>query len=292
MSSLNPKALFKYDWRLEKFLHNYKNSKPFTTVDGNIALLEYSNVTYNNLSNRIPQKLLDVNGNLISLSSLLKTEEFGGRGSNNGCYIEKQTILSIKKKIKDKNIKRIKVGDNFYNISDIENTFGTPKSDFHFTCASTNKPVCFISHKAGDTVRHFQQWSGMIDFQGHEEVRAFVETIRDNVNIVRDDRIRLWRNIECKDLQQLAVFGKDSVKSNEFGINNVNCVVQGSIDFNKHKDGYHELTGSNIFYNIDDLPEDYKPKLFVRYTRDRSSFGIDNVRFMIQGDNNGNAEQI
>ncbi len=91
-SDLRPAELFKYDWRVEKFLEKYKTKSAFTTTDRKqvvllpqehiIALIEARNTLEMNKALLVTEK-----GVGVKLSQLQKTAEFGGKGGAVGTVV-------------------------------------------------------------------------------------------------------------------------------------------------------------------------------------------------------------
>jgi len=90
--------------------------------------------------------------------------------------------------------------------------------------------VFYISHKAGNTVKDFQQYSGISNKSGqtiynHEEVKSFRKDISEKTT--EDFRNNMFfRPIDDVKLKQYAVFGKDYMNS-KFSSNNINFFAQG-----------------------------------------------------------------
>jgi hypothetical protein len=227
----------------------------------------------------------DSNGSQYSLSDILKTSYFGGKGVGSGTKVEDANLLlasdKLNKAIEENNGKPITVivGPNTYkSISSIKTQFGFPKSDFNLY-NTEDQPVVFISHKKGGRTpssRDFIRWSGFTDFATSPDVEAFnkalIEFLKENDLKQLPNNTSFVSRIKDKKLLFNIIYGKDFGGS--FGPNNVQIIIQGDVLFEKIKPGVYKLTGSHVLLN-GDIPEgEYYPYLMSKYRSDRAMFGI------------------
>ena len=169
-------------------------------------------------------------------------------------------------------------------INGVRSTPGTPKSDFEFTFEG--QPKIFVSHKAGTTAFDYQQYGGTTCVSGKNictdsEVQAFVQTIKKRFPLEMPPKKSVFRKIQSEELKKIALFGMNYGK--EFGINNVNVLVQGSVQLiPATKPNTFVLKAAHIIYN-GDLPTDlYEPILYGRFSASRGgNHGVKNLRTAI-----------
>lgn len=226
--------------------------------------------------------ILDKSGKKIALNSLEKTIEFGSTGKKG---TEKEAVQldrldNLIKEIGGGDPIDIKVGNKiFKNCIGVKNTHGTPKSDFEIV-DTMNKSIIFISHKDGDSPKKINQWSGITDYIGYPEVRKFVEDVTDRVGSEMPRATSLSRPIKSILLKKKACFGKDFGSPN-FGINNVNCIIQGEVSLTP-KQNFYELGGFKMWLNGDTPSGDYTPILTAIYKgKGRRDQNIEGARFSI-----------
>ena len=84
-SDLRPAELFKYDYRVEKFLEKYTTESPFTTTKNTKVVLLVQHHILELVKKRdartlVKTPLITKTGQHVMFSELAKTSEFGGRG--------------------------------------------------------------------------------------------------------------------------------------------------------------------------------------------------------------------
>jgi len=87
MSNLAPSQLYKYSWRVEKFIEKFRLGQPIELVTGGNVVLKYDQKLETQITQKInPGKIVFAgkNGKTYSLSDFAKTKEFGGGGSGAG----------------------------------------------------------------------------------------------------------------------------------------------------------------------------------------------------------------
>ena len=168
---------------------------------------------------------------LIKLTQLEKTADLGGEASGRRLDKETAALGSLQQQISElkgnKPYIHIDVGGIVVKAAGVVNVEGTPKSDFNLV-DENDRPVAFISHKDGSPAspKKFGQWDGVSAFAEHPEVKNFVRKfLKQYPNGMRSGATALSYPIKDFDLQMRAVYGKDF--GGDFGLNNVNCVIQG-----------------------------------------------------------------
>jgi hypothetical protein len=113
-TNLAPSELYKYEWRVEKFLQKYKDKQPFELNDNSFVTLEYSDEIYNailtknNLEYLRSSFLVDSQGNKYRLSDLKKTNDLGGKGKEFSIRKEMQQIDRVNRQLEEIKLERLK----------------------------------------------------------------------------------------------------------------------------------------------------------------------------------------
>jgi hypothetical protein len=272
--------------RLIAFVEKVVKGIPFKTIDGQEVVIKKTQDLLTGIKNRVLPNLLDIEPKgQIKLSQLEKTSEFGGEVAGKRLAKEKSAMDDLNTQIQslkgDKPYITLIVGDKKVKAAKIQNTPGTPKSDFEVV-DDKNKTVAWISHKDGSPAlpTKFGQWAGASKFSDHPEVKAFLKAITKQFPEGMDKgATAISLPVKDKKLQMMAVYGKD-FGSKSFGLNNVNTVLQGPPQIVKKGKNY-VLTALAEFKNGDNLPESYKPVLIARYIGDRSDFGLAHTRISL-----------
>jgi len=141
------------------------------------------------------------------------------------------------------------------------------------------KETAWLSLKDGKSPRHFGQWGGLSHLARDPEVASFVADLKSRFpDGLTAKTPTLGRPIKSPRLKALTTFGK------EFGQapskSNVDLILQG-VPAIHEQGGKPILSGDHTWAN-GDIPEgDYEPILSVRYTSDRSDFGIKHARVTV-----------
>lgn len=176
-----------------------------------------------------------------------------------------------------------------YKISSVEKIKGNKKADF-VLLNEKNNPVIFISHKDGKTVKHFQQLSGVSspNIINHTFVNSFVDYLKDNYpngipkgyGTIASKEIPQNKSYN-RELLHKCVFGDDH--KNEYGIDNVNALIQGNIKFTIKNNGYDITSDSHFIINHNDSSQKlpFETRIMAMYRSDRNNQGLPKTRIMI-----------
>ncbi len=229
-----------------------------------------------------------IDNSKIKLSSLYKDSEFSNRTQDTTMQqdIQVKSIANQIENIKlstDKKFVKIRIGNEYYEVvSIIDSPFGC-KSDFNFI--NTNGDyVGFISHKHGNSPRDFQQWSGTSKrFQeaifNHPETQSFIKELTNRFDQGLPSTSSVARRIVDEKLKMMACFGTDY--GSEFGLNNVNAIMQGNLLLKNQGDCYLLKASHNVILNSS-LPDySYEPVFIAVHKKDRSDHGIKDARVTI-----------
>jgi hypothetical protein len=223
------------------------------------------------------------------LSSLIKNHEFGGKGEGASLKAEDAAIRQTREYIemsisKNKGPIKIKCGNKVYeNITAVEKTNGTPKSDFHLI-DTTGKPVIWISHKDGSRSKDFQQWGGISERKepkifNHKETQKFIDDLKKVYPEGLPAATTVYRHIEDEKLKMLSVYGNEY--GSKLGEQNVSVLLQGPISLKK-SGNFYTLHSNHVHYNGDSVDGDgYDPVLMAIYKGDRSDAGVKGTRIVI-----------
>ena len=224
----------------------------------------------------------------VKLSSLYKDSEFSNRTQDTTMQQDIQ-VSSISNQIEniksftDKKFVRVRIGNDYYDVVTVINSPFGCKSDFNFIDTNGNY-VGFISHKHGNSPRDFQQWSGTSKrFQeiifNHPETQSFIKELLSRFDQGLPSTSSVARRIVDQNLKMMACFGTEY--GNEFGLNNVNAIMQGNLLLKNQGDCYLLKASHNVILNSS-LPDySYEPVFIAVHKKDRSDHGIKDARVTI-----------
>jgi hypothetical protein len=222
---------------------------------------------------------------VIKLTQLEKTADLGGEASGKRLDKETKALESLQQQISElkgnKPYILIDVGGDVVKAAGVVNVEKTPKSDFNLVDVNNN-PVAFISHKDGSPAspKKFGQWGGVSAFANHPEVKNFARRfLKQYPNGMPSGATSLSYPIKDPDLQMKAVYGKDF--GGPFGLNNVNCIIQGPPKLEKIGNNKYKLSGLLLLTNGEELPDGYQPIFIARYFGGRNDLGIPNTRILM-----------
>ena len=225
---------------------------------------------------------------IIRLSQLYKDDAFKTRKGNPNAKEEyqikfvREQLEKIKEKIGSDFVK-LRVGNNTYEVTEVEKTpgFPEPKSDMNFI-GRNGVRLGFCSLKDGATAAAIQQWGGAsVRFEpiiaAHPEVQAFVKTAKEMFPTEIPQGTTVAREISDQKLRMQGIYG--SGYGGSFGVNNVDVLLQGTVNINSISFTEYKITGSAMTHsNGSTLPPEYQPVLMAIYKGDRSDYGIKNAR--------------
>ena len=223
---------------------------------------------------------------MVRLSQLYKDSAFVTRTQNTNAKedIQIKSVREQLEKIKEKvgsDFIRLKVGNTTYEVTEVESTPGTPKSDMNFI-GRNGVRIGFCSLKDGATAGSIQQWGGASVSRepliaSHPEVTAFVKTAREMFPTEIPQGTTVAREITDPKLRMQGIYG--SGYGGSLGVNNVDVLLQGTVKINSINFTEYKITGSAMTHsNGSTLPPEYQPVLMAIYKGDRSDYGIKNAR--------------
>tara|TARA_Y100000114_G_scaffold153672_1_gene174084 strand:- start:91 stop:1194 length:1104 start_codon:yes stop_codon:yes gene_type:complete len=263
--------------------------------------------------------LRTTDGRTLSIGKLLKTPEFGGKGSD--FYVKKEIAArgqlesliigaiknantdAITLRVRNSKGEVIAVYDDVIGIKDTSKVAGVdPKSDFELI-RKDNKPIVYISHKDGVNAKAFGQWSGISPKAGdkihnHPEVKKFIQDLQPYLvndgegNMVYPKGLSFGRKIQDTELKLMSIYGQDYTASGPGSPNNVDLVAQGlfsikTVGVNDEQNGpevVYDLSAHHLLARLDpevDFGEEYTPALVSRFATARRNFGIKFLRATI-----------
>ena len=296
---LSVPELFKYSWRIDKFIQKYQDKEPFTLLSNQKVVLAYSEETLKTLKKKKSDdyRKLEFSDSKVKtrkykFTSFLKDEDFGGKPAGKmaaGIEDEMKAVENINSQLAEikgktgKKIVKIKIGTHSYNVAKATKVAGTVKSDLALLDESGGE-VVWISYKKGNRAKDFQQWGGMTEpiIQNHKEVQTFIKQLQDKFGEVMPNATTIAKKIKDAKLKKYAVYGINfDIAGRGLGQQNVSIVLQGDIKLKKDGVGY-ELNSEHVLENGEAITGDYEPVLMAIYKGDRSQFGLKGARFVIQ----------
>ena len=297
MAALSPNELSKRN-NFTVFVNRIKTNGYFTLNEGYGKRVQITQKFAYQLKNlQDLEKFKDSRGSVIlptgstgsssiRLSQLFKDDAFKTRTGNPTAKEDEQIKLvreqleKIKQKIGSDFVK-LRVGKNTYEVTEVEKTPGTPKSDMNFI-GRNGVRLGFCSLKDGATAGAIQQWGGASVSRepliaAHPEVTAFVEAARKMFPKEIPQGTTVAREISDQKLRMQGIYG--SGYGGSLGVNNVDVLLQGSVKINSINSTEYQITGSAMTHsNGSTLPPEYQPVLMAIYKGDRSDYGIKNAR--------------
>ena len=279
------------EWRMSLMADRIMHGFMFEKVNGEEIKIEPDATLLAALSTenidefiKVKHLLRDTNGNKLCLGHLGKAVVFGGKGIGvAGDDIERFEVSRLNTQIRsfNKPINIILHNKIYENIIGAKQTKSKRKAKSDIELFTATQTLIWISHKAGNKPKHFQQWAGVATFKEHPETISFVRDVeqwlaRNDTDLTKKT---LTRNINDNVLKQLAMYGNDFSK--EYGINNVTAIMQGNISLIEN-DSVYEIKSSAQLYANGELPlDDYEPCFVVRLDSRRNDMGLKNSRFLI-----------
>lgn len=295
MASLSINELYKRN-NFDIFVRRISIGQGFYLVDNDILVI-LDPVILNSLSEindlnkfRYGRSIIlpTIHGYSIPLSKLYKDSDFSNRTQYATAKQDEQisylvnTIDDIKEKINQDFI-NIKITNTIYTVKTIETLNDKSKTDFCFKDINGNR-VGFVSHKYGNSPKDFQQWSGTSsrfqkDIFDHYETQDFINSLKKIFPNSLPPASTVARKIKDNKLKLIAVFGNDFGK--DFGLNNVEAVMQGRLILKNNNDHYI-LEGSHYTIKNGELPlYGYDPVFMAVHKKDRGDHWIKNCRLTI-----------
>lgn len=279
MSNLSLSAFKKREWRADVLYKKISDGSPFFLSDSSERILQLGDVK--DVFDK-SFRLYDLDGNVIKLSQLVKTTEFGGQ--TKPLDKEMKALDKLRTNIRNNliaNVVPILFGNTVIDVHDVQPTKGFNKSDF--TCLDKfGNPVAWISHKDGSKPCHFQQWSGISKreerIHNNSETQSFIEELLhiypDGVSNTRTHARKISNTV----IKMLSVYGSEYGSNNSD--NNVNLVIQGTPNLLKTGNVY-TITAHHILNNGDPVLGSYEPQYYMAYRSNYNNCGLQNGRLSI-----------
>ena len=297
MAALSPNELSKRN-NFTLFVNRIKTNGYFTLNEGYGKRVQITQkFAYQLKSLQDLEKFKDSRGSVIlptgstgsssiRLSQLFKDDAFKTRTGNPNAkeIIQIKSVREQLEKIKENigsDFIKLKVGNNTYEVTDVESTPGTPKSDMNFI-GRNGVRLGFCSLKDGATAGAIQQWGGASVSRepliaAHPEVQAFIKTTKEMFPTEIPQGTTVAREISDQKLRMQGIYG--SGYGGPIGANNVDVLLQGTVKINAINFTEYKITGSAMTHsNGSTLPPEYQPVLMAIYKGDRSDYGIKNAR--------------
>ncbi|UCC40661.1 MAG: hypothetical protein JSV96_04225 [Candidatus Aminicenantes bacterium] len=329
-ANLSIPELKKRIWRIDLIIKKINEGSPFETTSGKEVTLDkgvaekfvqlkaendFSEETLKKVFGTTKINFPTTTGELIKLTDLKKTPEFGGEKAGarlekeyaargqleeliNGALVESDTD-SITLRILDKKGNVLQVVEGVTGVDDQTKIGGVdPKADF--VLISKGKPPVYISHKDGSAAKDFGQWGGVTEKAGakiynHPEVQKFAEDLKNSDHTypidIKGRELRAYRRgptvgrkIQDVNLKLMAIFGEEYNKDENGSPQNVDIVAQGLFNIEKIEDGVYNLTANHMMGRKSfegDFDMAYEPMLIVRFMEGRVNHGIINARMSL-----------
>ena len=240
-------------------------------------------------------------GNLTIPGDFLKTGEFGGRGEGSGEAAETQAMNDFNNKLNkllvdlSKSSVRVKINGRIVECAQMVKTEGTysglaPKSDMTIIDAN-NKPVAYISHKAGSSAKDFQQYGGVSNkalptkYHNNTEIEHFMnEVLKQRPEGLRSGD-QFYKEVKDKGLVKLMMYGPEFA-SGRPGISNVDEFHLGNMNLQGSKGGVYTIESTHKGKNGDMPRGNYTATFIIRAqfrrgTARAAGVEVENARIMV-----------
>ena len=296
--SLSVAELFKYSWRVDKFISKYEASEPFIMMNNTKATLALEEETLKILKakredqyRKLSFRDAKIKSKIYKITSFMNTEEFGGnlKTPSTGTDFEitasnniNEQIGEILSKTGKKSIK-VSVASNSYTVTKASKLGGNTKANLAMLDDSGNE-VVWISYKKGTRPADFQQWSSLTDgsISSHPEVQMFVQQVQQMFKDTMPSATTVAKMIKDPKLKKYAIYGADfKIANRNLSRQNVSLVAQGDLRLKKNGTTF-EFISERTYENGETITSDYEPVLMVMYKGDRGEFGIKGAKFGIE----------
>lgn len=274
--------------RLQTFLQKIKDGEEFATNKG---LVKIDKSEYERLKAEMPSKgySTTIKAGTKTLKypkDFYKTAEFGGKGKGAGTAAEDRYLSTFQKDLtkvleqeKSPYI-NLKIGKRTVQAAGIRSTSQdgrfAPKADFTIYDTS-GKGVAFISHKAGSTGAHFQQYGGVTNpiFNRIPEIQKFADDVKKAYPDGLTSGITLYRKVNDRKVLGLTIYGLE-YGNKQRSKENVDEFHQGPMKLKKTSGGY-TITSNHKGFNGDIPTGSHEAYYVARYTK-ATYLGIKNAR--------------
>lgn len=167
----------------------------------------------------------------------------------------------------------IKVGDKIYkNITTVEKIPGNKQADFIFK----GDKNLYVQHKALQS----QQLSGISRLSDNNEVKSFVEAVREKSGGELKSKDSYKRKIKSDNLRLEAAYGlgKEYGLTKDFSIDKVELICFGNIKLTDEGE-YFTIESPIHFTYPEQLTGSYEPYIAVSFRNNMNQQGIKNARF-------------
>jgi len=287
-NALKISDLRKDENRVLTFLRKIKEKEPFATSgkeDVTIPASEYDKVKiFMNADGKFPARGSSMSvktskGNMKIPGDFLKTGDFGGRGAGSGTNAETMAMnyfnKNLNKILAKEGIPEITLNINGRTVKcaamvKTEGKFqgSEPKSDMTIIDSKGN-PTAFISHKAGSSAKHYQQYGGLSDKALPPQYRgnSFVAKFMKDVNKLRPDGLQsgdsFYRSISDKQLIRMMMYGP--LYGKEPGISNVDEFHLGNMNLKGSGEGPYTITSVHKGTNGEIPTGEFEAVIFIRF---------------------------
>ena len=220
--------------------------------------------------------LYDESGKKYSITAVAKTKELGGKGIGGTLGPERAAIASLEEQFAQigKPITVIVGGESYPNITGVTNVKENQKADF--ALVDDKGPRIFISYKPGSSVKDIISYGGITGESANtEEVSKFINAVKAKATDLKGLGYEFGVPLTDETVALKAIYGSNY--GADYGINNVQALMQGDVKLVAKGDSY-ELVSNHTIYSPTIPDGSYEPYLNARFAGDRNQFGIQHCR--------------
>lgn len=220
--------------------------------------------------------LYDESGKKYSITAVAKTKELGGKGVGGTLGPERAAITSLEKQFQEigKPITVTLGGESYPGITGVTNVKENQKADF--ALVSSDNPTIFISYKPGSSAKDIISYGGITGASAQtDEVSKFIEAVKSKTSDFKDLGYEFGVPLSDESVALKAIYGSNY--GADYGINNVQALMQGDVKLVAKGDSYELVSNHTILSPT--IPDGlYEPYLNARFAGDRNQFGIQHCR--------------
>ena len=280
--------------RVLMFIKKVREGEPFSTTSKGEVTISKSLLTdvqtFMQADGKLPKSgssmiIKTSKGKLKIPNDFLKTGEFGGRGAGSGTNAETMAMdhfnKGLNKILAREGIPQISLRINRRIVMcaamvKTEGKYGgyEPKSDMTII-DSKGVPQAYLSHKAGSSAKHYQQYGGVSDkalpkkYHNNKDIKDFMKT----VIALRPEGMQsgdsFYRPIKDKNLVKMMMFGP--LYGGKPSISNVDEFHLGNMTLKGRGEGPYTIQSTHKGTNGDFPKGEFQAVLFARYQGNRGN---------------------
>jgi hypothetical protein len=175
-------------------------------------------------------------------------------------------------------------GSGYELIDDVSSVGARGKKpDVVFTLNDDAKITVSLKNLPTGSPSEMQQWGGLKNFIGHDEILKFVDDVKKSRENPEIDKKRFYRRIKDEKIKDQVMWGTSGDRVDIILAGGIPMLVESEDRPGAYKIAFKDNTKKGyIAYRStnDKLPDDFEPVLFARPASDRGFGGLAGYRFV------------